>query len=189
MAYTTAANVKTYLAIDGSGDDALIGTLIAAAQAAIDSYCRRTFEASTDTTRTFDALRDVERYVLFLDEDLAAITTVTNGDGVEVASDEYTTQPRNRTPYYALKILSSSAKTWDFDDDHEDAISIEGRWAYSTTAPDDIAQAATELAAFLYRRKDAAITDITAIEAGVVIQPQSIPGTVRALLNPYRRTI
>ena len=50
-----------------------------------------------------------------------------------------------------------------------DAISITGRWAWSLTAPPDIAQACARLAAFLYKQRDAQLFDVTAIEAGTVI--------------------
>ena len=188
MAYVTAALVKTYLGATGSGDDVLLAALCARAQAAIDTYCHRTFEASSDTTRYFDAVgKHVVGPVLYLDRDLCAITTVTNGDGVAVGSTQYVTEPRNDTPYYALRIKTSAGKVWTYATDWEKAITITGKWAYSVTAPDDIVQAAVRLAAFYYRQKDAALQDVTAIEAGVVVQPIAIPADVLALLGPYKR--
>ena len=108
MAYCTVADVTQYLGISSGEDSALIGRLIDAAQQAIDDYCHRTFEASADSTKYVDVHHDiVDGYTLFIDHvgDLCAITTVTNGDGNEVTSSQYTTQPRNETPYYALRIL------------------------------------------------------------------------------------
>ena len=59
MAYTTAALCKTYMGITTSTDDTLIGTLIVRAQAMVDKYTHRTFEASTNTTNYFNSrLRD-----------------------------------------------------------------------------------------------------------------------------------
>ena len=101
MAYCTVSQVKSYLDITGSGDDPLIDSLIDAAQAAIDSYCHRTFEASADSTKYIDAVGDhVRGRSLFIDhiDDLCAITTITNGDGVVVGGSEYVTMPANETP-------------------------------------------------------------------------------------------
>jgi len=118
---------------------------------------------------------------------LCAITTVTNGDGVVVAAGERTTIPRNSTPYYGIRLLSDSGVTWTYDDEWMDAISVTGRWAWSTTAPDDIAQACARLAAFLYKQRDAQLFDVTAIEAGTVLTPVGIPVDVKVTLLPYVR--
>ena len=189
MAYTTAAAVKTYGGISGNGDDTLIGTLITAAQAAIDGFCHRTFEAG-DTTRYYDAIGDhIRGATLFLDDEIASITTVTNGDGVEVASGEYATEPRNVAPYTAIKLLSNSGKVWTYSAAWENAIEITGAWAYSSSVPSDIAHACIRLAYFYYKQKDAAMFDVVAIEAGVVVKPVGIPADVQSILKTYRRLI
>lgn len=191
MAYCTDAEVKTRIGgIKGQSDDALIEALITEAQAWIDAHTNRTFEASADTTRTFDAFADVGGLTLFLDRDLAAITSVTNGDGTTVTSGQYVTEPRNDTPYYGLTLLRSSALTWlqEDDGDNEDAIAIVGKWAYSTEAPNDIKRACIQLAAFFYRSRDAGPDqDRTIIVDGMVITPGRIPREVTELLRPYRR--
>ena len=188
MAYTTTAEVKTYLDISGAGDDALLSDLIDAAQTWIDKFTHRTFEAAADSTRYFDvSRRNVDGSMLWLDGDLAAITTVTNGDSIEVASDEYTTIPRNVTPFNRLRILSNSGKVWTYTTEWMDAISIVGKWAYSTSAPDDIAQACLELASFLYRRRDHPTFTITSIETGTVVTPTGIPPSIVQTLKPYVR--
>lgn len=188
MAYTTVGAVKAYAGISKPADDALILSLIDAAQLAIDGYCHRTFEASADSTRYFDRSSEyVDGLTLWLYDEIASITTVTNGDGVEVASDEYTTIPRNDTPYTRIRILSNSGKSWNYTDEWMDAISITGKWAYSETAPDDVTQACVRYATFMYRAKDAPLTDVTAVEAGVVIKTPGMPADVRVILGPYRK--
>jgi hypothetical protein len=188
MAYATAALVKSYLGIISSADDPLLTALCTRAQAAIDRYCNRTFEASADSTRYFDAFGPhVYGPTLFVDRDLCAITSVTNGDGESLTSTHYVTIPRNDTPYHGLKLKTVSGRTWTYTTDWERAVTIVGKWAYSTAAPDDVVQAAVRLAAFYYRQKDAPLQDVTAIEAGVVIKPLAIPADVIALLKPLRR--
>lgn len=190
MAYTTVSDLKTYLGVTGTGDDTLLGDLIDRAQKIIESATDRVFEASADTTRYFDAIDDVQGAVLWFDEDLCAITTVTNGDSVEVASDEYVTQPRNSTPYDSIKLLSSSNKSWTYSTDPENAISVEGKWAFSTSPPDDIVHATVRLAAYLYRQKDnAKELDRTVIAGNATILPANFPSDVMTIIRHYKRLV
>jgi hypothetical protein len=193
MAYTVLADVKEYLSIPTgtTSDDDLITDLIGRAQAYIDSYTGYTFEAAEDSDRTFDAVADVDGAMLHFDTMIAAITTVTNGDSVEVTSGQYTTEPRNVTPYYAIRLLSSSGVSWTYSTDPEDAITVTGKWAWSTTAPSDIVQACVRLVAFMYRQKDtSADVDRPLLTGdGNVIMPSALPTDVKALLSPYRRLV
>ena len=102
MAYASLVDLTTYLGIDEStADDGLLSQLLARAQAAIDTYTRRTFEATADVTR-WHTLGSVWGRQLQFDGDICAITSITNGDGATVAASEYHTLPFNRTPYYAV---------------------------------------------------------------------------------------
>jgi hypothetical protein len=179
------------LGIESDDDNPLIATYIAAAQAAIDLWCNRTFEAVADTTRYIDAIgQHIGGYDLMIPPEvgeLASITEVLNGDGIEVTSSQYVTVPRNAAPFYGLRIKGSAGKTWVYDDDFEDAIAITGRWAYSVSPPAPIKTACIKLAAFYYRQKDVPFTDVTAVEAGVVVRPIGIPAVITPLLAPYRR--
>lgn len=191
MAYTTVSLLKTYLGATTSNDDTLLTALIARAQAIIDAYCQRTFEASANTSKTFDADRDTDGAWLYLDEDLASINTVTNGDGdVLTASTEYMTEPRNRTPYFAIKLISQSGLSWTWTTAPENAITISGKWAYSTTAPDDIVHATLRLAAYLYRQRDnAADLDRPVYVGNATILPSQLPSDIKTILAPYRRLV
>lgn len=190
MAYCTNTDVKTYLGISGTGDDTLLTALCARAQAAVDRYCNRTFEASSNTDRKFDAVQDVDGAVLYLDADLASINTVTNGDATTVTSGQYVTEPRQDTPYYALRLLASSGVAWTYSTDPQNAITVNGKWAYSTSAPTDIVHATIRWAAYLYRQKDASTFDVTAApDLGVITVPQGIPADIEKLLAPYRKVV
>lgn len=188
MAYTTAALLKTYLGATTATDDTLLTALIVRAQAIIDAYCQRTFEAASNTSKTFDAERDVEGQMLYLDEDLAAINSVTNGDGTVVTT--YTTEPRNRTPYYAIKMLDSATVFWTYSTTPENAITISGKWAYSVAAPEDIVHCCLRLAAYLYRQRDnAADLDRAVIAGNATILPAQLPADIKTILAPYRRLV
>lgn len=188
MAYATSTELKTYLGVAGAVDDQLLTALLSRATAAIEQYTGRVFEVSTATARKFDAIGPhISGPTLYLDRDACAISSVTNGDGTSVSASEYVTLPRNDAPYYGIKLKTQSGKVWTYSTDWESAITVTAKWGYSETPPADVAQACIQWAAFLYRKKDAPLQDVTAIEAGVVITPVSVPGDVRALLGPYRR--
>lgn len=190
MAYTTNTALKTYLGLTTSGDDTLLTTLIANAQAAIDKHCRQTFEAEDDSTRYFDAMADVDGPDLYLDAPLCAITTITNGDGTTVAGTKYVTAPRNSTPWWKLTLKTNAGISWTYSTTPENAISIEGKWAYSASAPDDIVQACLLLAGYLYRRRNNALDlDRAVVVSDAIIQPLSIPRDVLTLLRPYKRLV
>jgi len=191
MAYTDAATLKLYLGMDGTGDDTLLTSLIARAQSAIDAYTSRKFEASADTTRKFTVGKDTDGHKLYLDEDLSSITAiVTNADdgsgGDTLTTADYVTHPRNRTPYNMVEILLSSQYSWTYTTDPEGGITVAGKWAYSTSPPNDIIHACLRLAAYYYRQKDAGVFDTTAIpDIGIIQIPQGMPRDVQLILNPY----
>lgn len=188
MAYITTAELKEYLGIDGAGDDSLLDGIIDNAKGIIDRYCNRTFEATADTTRYFDAIYDVDGQYLVLDGDLSAITTLTNGDGAVLTTASYVTEPRNTTPYHRVRLKSASGKAWTYTTDHEGAISIAGKWSYSVTPPDDIVHVCTRLAGYIYHQKDnAGELDRAVIAGNATILPVQLPGDIRLMLAPYRK--
>lgn len=190
--YASLSDVREYLGGPPTTDNTLLTNLIPRAQGIINAYTQRVFEASGDTTRYFDAIEDVDHLqrTLYLGQnDLCQITTVTNGDSTVLTTSDYTTLPKNYTPYYALKIKLSSSNVWTYSTTPEDAISISGRWAYSVTAPDDIKHACIRLTVWLYRQKDASsLGDVGSIsQSGVVVEPAALPSDVQLILIPYKR--
>jgi hypothetical protein len=193
MAYCTLDELKTYLGITTDDDDVLLSSCRRRAQQTIDTYCRRTFEATADSTKYLDAVEDVVGSTLYLTGagELCAITSITNGDATVLASTDYVTEPRNSTPYYAIRLLVSSGQTWTYTTDPEDAIAIVGRWAYSTSAPADITQACLRLSAWYYRQKDTTADADRPLLAGdgTIVMPSSMPRDVIAALSPYRKLV
>lgn len=189
MAYATIALLKQYAGIDDGKHDVLLTSLIERAQAAIERYVGFSFEASADTTRTFDSKASVDGRTLWFDTWCCEITTVTNGDSTVIAATDYATEPRNDAPYYAITLLGSSGYTWASDDDGnpEDAISITGRWAYSTAAPADIEHITLRLALWMYRQRDNSTDlDRPMLAEGVTILPAMLPKDVLDVLDAYR---
>ena len=197
MAYLSLDELKRYLGItdddagssgtgdDGpsSPDDTLLTELLEAAHAQIDRYTGRTFEAATDTVRTYAVDEDASGRILYLDADLCQITNIVTG-GEALDTDDYTAIPRNGTPYYAITLRAGSGARW------ADDIEVTGLWAWSAVPPADIIQATRRLAAYLYRQKDAQVFDVTAqVATGAVTVRHQMPGDVRDLLDPYVRRV
>ena len=181
-AYATAAELKTYLGVSASSDDALLTDLLARATRAVETYTLRTFDAAAGT-RYYDATA-VDGDTLLLDSDLHSAISVTNGRGQVIT--QYWLLPRNAPPYHALKLKSGSAYSWSFATDGE--IEVYGLWGYSADPPDDIVHATLRLAAYYYRQKDAQVFDVTALpEEGQIVIPKGLPADVKQLLGPYRR--
>jgi hypothetical protein len=184
MAYTTLSDVKAYLSISAATDDAVLTGLIPRAQAMIDQYCKRTFEALIDSTKRLDAVRDVseDRRMLYIWDDLAAITSVTNGDGVAVAGTAYVRRPDG------LLLKASSGLTWTYATDPEDAIAVVGKWAYSENAPADIVGACIRLVGYLYRQRDTNMSsDRPMVADGVLILPSRLPDDIKSVLDGRKR--
>ena len=189
MAYVTTASIKQWLEITTSTDDGVIAEAILDAQAFIDEQTGRVFEASADTTRYFDPVYAARGRTLMLDYDLISITTLTNGDGAVISSTGYTLQPANSPPYREIVLKSSQGYSWQYLTDHENAISILGRWAYSLTTPQAIERIARELACYFYRKRGPTADADRPIMTGDggVLMPNEIPGNARRSLRAYAR--
>lgn len=189
--YATLAEFKAYRPIDSidAADDGVIENIIEAASRWIDRETGRTFYARTET-HYFDVPRGRE---LLLDDDLLTVTTLLNGDGTTLTTSHYNLVPKNKTPYYAVKLKETSTYLWimDTDGNTEDVISLAGTWGYASTTPDDVKQACLELANNMYVRRTGQQTEGVAsvTAAGVVIQPREIPGWVRSIIASYKRRI
>lgn len=197
MGYPTLAEIKDHLEIPPAetADDAILTQLRAGAIGYIEgpAGAGRAFAVDADTTRTFDAERDVElstRRTLYVWDDLAQITSITNGDGQSVPLADIATEPRNQGPYYALTIKRSSSQVWTWNDTPEDAIRITGRWGYSVVPPADVALALKGIVAYFYRRRGSSGADDKPMigEGGVIIAAAQVPKEFRAVVEGYRRT-
>ena len=189
--YATLAEFKSWQAVKSTdeADDAVIEDIIEAASRYIDAQTSRTFYARTET-RYFSVPENGGRQ-LELDDDLIAITTLTNGDDNPIADTEYNLIPRNVAPYRAIKLKASSSKYWDFDSDgnSEYVISVAGTWGWAATAPHDIRQACLMIALSIYKRRfgENVSSNVKITAAGVVITPQDVPSQAAAIIRRYNR--
>jgi Phage gp6-like head-tail connector protein len=200
--YIDLASVKQELNITVTTEDALLTGYITTAQRIIESQAPlgtgRVFEAAADTTRYADAPQtqniydyDGPNYNLLLHDigDICSITSVVNGDGTTVSASSYTTDPRYKTPFWAIKLKRYSGVVWTYSSTAEASIAITGRWAYSTTAPADISRAALRIVVWMYRGKDNAGADQAVQTDQGIILPTNLPADVAAILAGYRSIV
>jgi hypothetical protein len=186
MEYTTLEAVRQSLKMDTAetDDDSFLEMLILRASRAIEDHCNRRFIAES-ATRYFDALEDVDGMTLFLDEDLVSVTTLTNGDGEVLSANAYVFEPRNDSPKYAIRLKAGSGKTWTFQSDSENAISVAGMWGYASSAPHAIQQACIRLVVYWYKLRKNPFYQVGSPESGQVDIVSSIPEDIQTALNPY----
>jgi hypothetical protein len=128
--YSTLAALKGILEVvsTNSPDDGVINDLITQTSRYIDDKTGRFFYPEI-STRYFNVPDGRE---LWMDADLLAPITVTNGDGDAIASTEYITIPANYYPKYAIRIKEWSSEYWETDDDGgtEQVIDILAWWGF-----------------------------------------------------------
>lgn len=188
--YATIDQLQTRLGISGALsvlDTANMNLALTNASAIIDEQTHRHFEAATDSTRLHDLTSCVVERRLWLQGDLAQLTSITNGDGQPVPLPSIRFDPPYNTPYFALTLRTNSNLWWN--DDNAD-IAVTGRWAYSVTAPDAIVQATLRLAEWFYRQPSNALDlDRAVIIGNTTIAPSAIPADVFVILRPYMRVV
>lgn len=203
--YVATSDLKTYLGISATTDDALLALLLARAQQYIETYTGRRFDAHTEThsfgeadiwvesgyqsnrawTNT-SAIATIAGRKLRLDDDLLTVTTLTNGDGTVITSGSYILEPQNTTPKRFIRLHTDYE--WEFDVDT--FVTVAGTWGYSSTPPYDIQHACLRLAGYYYRQKDAQVFDVTASpELGIITVPAGFPKDVKTILDAYRMVL
>lgn len=199
MSFITVADFKTYRGITGTAEDTLIQSLINSAEQWINREIGRTVATDTETTEYIDAIGNhIEGLSLWVSDcgDCCEISSVTNGDGTTVATASYFQYPQatsTRQPIIKrLKLKQSSGLSWTYDDDYEQAIEIAGYWAMfrSDDVPDDLQQAAKEVTAYLYTRRDGGSFETVALpEQGVIVTPQGFPDSAMRIVRRYRKMV
>ena len=190
--YVTLDEAKDYMNPSGQGfsanadDDAILEKLIEGASREIDRISTRTFYARTET-HYFDVPTG---RILYMDDDLLTITTLTNGNGTAISSNDYGFLQPNKTPYYAVKLLDTSSVIWQNSSSggSEQVISIAGTWGWSSSTPDDIREFCLAIVKHSYKRRTGNAEQAARVTgAGVVLTPADIPGYVLLGLQIYKR--
>ncbi len=192
-------NVKKQLNIGQHGtlntlDDDLLIDYVYQASAAVEAHCGRRLSDITNETGTLTKKYDYDSppifgRMLFLDDDLLSVGTLTNGDGTVIASTEYRLLPTNGSPKYAIELYSGSSIAWNYLTNREEAIQIQGAWGYASstlTMPQEVRTATAKLAAWLYQTRDNTGEKVAFADGSMSIPPDA-PPMVFKLLSRYVR--
>lgn len=186
--YTDLAACRDYLGFQGTQGtttDGILNDCIEAATNAISVYTRRVFLGTAGTYYANRYEQDLIRnQALYLEQDLYNLTALQNGDGQTVPVGSVWLEPRNAgPPYRVIRMKSPYVWVWNTDSD----VIISGTFGYSVAVPSDIRNAATQLAVYLYRLRDAGPGGVTGFqEGGEVTYPPGMPDTIKVMLAPYR---
>ena len=131
--YATLTDYKAYASARGqtastdTTDDGVVTNLLAQASRYLDRETKRQYYPSIET-RLYDIPFDRD---LFLDGDLLAVNTFTNGDALEIASTNYLLKG-NRPPYWCISLRDTSTVSWttNADGSTEQVLSLLGTWGY-----------------------------------------------------------
>lgn len=199
-ALTTLADVKAFLQITTTVQDAPITALISPASKAIMKWCEREFApANTVTTRTFVARRaNAELLVDVNPYDLQSVSAVSiDSDQTNpyvLSTDEWRLRPKPALDgvYQFVRLFPFGTSTgrvlW-----RNREVNVTGTWGFPAVPP-DVAQAAI-LTIAIWRRQDVGafgpsllVDDQQSATAPIFpAAPGQIPPGVRKLLMPWKR--
>lgn len=193
-AYPTKVNFKTWVGISGASDDTLLDWLADGAAAFVERYCGRSFvDAAAQTVKVLpeypNLLGKYKRTLLIKSDDIVSITTVVNGDGVTVSSDDYTLHPLDGPPYYRIELHADSGLRWWRGSDGAGVVTLTCTTGFAENVPDDIFLAILKLMSHEYRARSSGGRGMvqTATRAGLIIEPGKVPPDIIVTLNLYRR--
>lgn len=194
MAYCTIADLKAYLRISSDAEDALLTTVVSAAESTVSDYTNRTFGVDTETTTylpvSMDNVSDNGR-VLYLDHhyiELVEIPTSVFVSGTDVTS---AVKVYGDAPITQLILSKASGYRfdgrYDRDTEPEEQVAITGLFGYSAEVPDEIKQATLMIAAHLYQAKDREMDGkVNVLDREGKASPP-LPDVALAILEPYRK--
>ena len=139
--YATLLELKNYMSPRGlsgasitadTNDDSIMEVMLQGISRWIDDQTHRTFYPRQEV-RYFDLPEEqTSAEILFLDDDLLSIDSITNGDSSVITNTQYVLYPKNAYPKQWVKLLGSSSVMWKASSsgDNESAISLAGLWGF-----------------------------------------------------------
>lgn len=197
--YCTLADLKAYLGIGDTADDGLLEESIEAASRAIDAYSGRPFYSrSSATARTFVAW---DAYTLRVDEfhtttDLV-ISTDDNDDGAfetTWSASDYELDPPPGAildgiagwPYQDVRAIGTKVfPVPSTTNARRYRVQVTAKWGWAAT-PTQVERACKQVAAELFRRKDAPFGIAQTVDFGPIRLSADAVGAVSSLLTPFR---
>ncbi len=176
---TTLANVKQYLAVNVTTDDAMLSRLITAASAFIQSWLNRTF-ASASYTETRDGHGGQK--LAFANYPVTAVASVMV-DNVAILAAPDPTQAGYRFSFTML-YLNGYSFTRGFQN-----VVVSYTAGYSST-PFDVEQACIDLVSLKYKeRQHIGVSSKTLGQETINYSQKDLSDAVKATLSQYRKVI
>jgi len=183
MGYVTTANFKTWAKFTKDTEDALLAVLISMAEKIIENYTNRVFEIDSASDQTFSRVAGlpgpsrVRGNTLYFYEELATSEDVTFSGGGTVVF-----LPEDGPPYYGCYLTDGS---WDYPTE-----TVNGKWGYSESPPEDIQYACYILTKWLYDNRDSTKGDnLVVTPEGKVLVPSGLPSGAKIILDQYKRVV
>lgn len=197
MAIISSSDLKTHLGISDSTDDTTIATAVAAANAAVVSWCGRTFDTTTSASASARTFRPRSHTLTITDDfhttDGLIVKTDEGDDGTYESTltlnTDYIVEPINgREDGIAVPYRRIRATSWLFAPSHTfPNVQVTAAWGWASV-PDPVKQATLVKAARLFKRKNSpeGVLGGFADFGAVRITNREDPD-VMMLLAPYRR--
>lgn len=193
MAYATLTQVKAAMSLGtaDTADDAQITTALAAAEAAIDGYCGRSFGAAgTASTRVYVSETSSLVYI----DDATTITLVETDpylDGTwdyQWTASDWQAEPLNgrsgplAVPYDRIRAIGD----YCFPLERQAAIRVTATWGWAAV-PDVVTQATIQTAIRYWKRLDTPLGFGGGPDVGLLYVSRQVDGDVAQMLQPYRK--
>ena len=176
--YITRAELKAYMNLEGTSEDALVDAAISSASREIERHCHRQFnDAEAVSARVYKARRCDEIAV----DDFWTTTGFKleidqNGDGTwtEVASTEYQLTPLNRIRdgvewvYWKIEMVGSTSLPVR----KRASVRVTAQWGWESL-PVDVKQAVKMLASDTFQVKDARMGVAGSDQFGTIVRVRS----------------
>jgi hypothetical protein len=128
MNLITLAQFKRYCGLNSTftDDDALLTRLIIDGEQWAEMKMQRSAKPIIEA-RTFDYC---DPRMLYFDDDLLEVVSITNGDATAVTLTDLYYEPRRRYPKYGIGFEIGASDVWTYSTTPENAISITAAWGY-----------------------------------------------------------
>lgn len=133
MNLVTLTQLKRFLGISSSitTDDALLTRLLLESEQWAERTSQRAMRPIIEA-RTFDYF---DPNMLYFDDDLLEVVSITNGDGVAVTLTDLFYEPRRLYPKFGIGFELGASTVWTYSTTPENAISITAAWGYHDDWP------------------------------------------------------
>jgi len=187
--YVTSNELKAYLRITDTDDDAQIGLAIAAASRAVDTHCGRQFGSVTPIEERFYTARwdrRRRRWLAEIDDIMTTVSLTVEAGGWAIT--EYQLEPSNAEfkgrPWTHLVVDPSSAV---FPTGETDALAVTGTWGWAAV-PSTIKQATLMQGSRFFARRNSPYGVAGSPDDGSEMRLLSrVDPDVGVALSPYKR--